>query len=91
MEFLLQLDAYGIEYEEIEFIDQEASLESKNSNIFSIYQISAEDVGCKIIVEVSPIDLDDVYDGTAVAEFGPVDIEPNAKQSLEYIIGSGGT
>jgi len=66
-------------------------LESKNSNIFSIYQISAEDVGCKIIVEVSPIDLDDVYDGTAVAEFGPVDIEPNAKQSLEYIIGSGGT
>jgi hypothetical protein len=40
---------------------------------------------------VTPADEDDVYEGTAVAEFGPVDIEPTAKQSLEYIIGSGGT
>jgi hypothetical protein len=37
------------------------------------------------------LDDDDVFEGQAVAEFGPVDIEPNAKQSLEYIIGSGGT
>ena len=48
-------------------------------------------MGCKIIVEVTPADDEDDYEGTAVAEFGPVDIEPNAKQSLEYIIGSGGT
>lgn len=45
----------------------------------NIYQISAEDVGCWIIVEVSPIDEDEGYEGVAKAEFGPVEMEPNSK------------
>jgi len=44
-----------------------------------VYQISAEDVGCKIIVEVTPLDEEEGYTGTAVAEFGPCMIEPNSK------------
>ena len=56
----------------------------------NVYQLSAEDVGCKIRVEVEPLD-DEIYDGIALAEFGPVTVEPSARQSLEYILGSGGS
>lgn len=56
----------------------------------NVYQLSAEDVGCKIKVVVEPLD-DEVYEGTATAEFGPVTVEPKARQSLEYILGSGGS
>jgi hypothetical protein len=34
---------------------------------------------------------DDIYLGEAFAEFGPVSVEPSARQSLEYILGSGGS
>jgi len=37
------------------------------------------------------VPLEDGYIGTAYAEFGPVTIEPSQKQSLDYILGSGGT
>lgn len=56
----------------------------------NVYQLSAEDVGCKIRVEVEPLD-DEIYEGKAIAEFGPVTVEPSARQSLEYILGSGGS
>lgn len=56
----------------------------------NVYQLSAEDVGCKIRVEVIPME-EDIYEGNAVAEFGPVTVEPSARQSLEYILGSGGS
>jgi chromosome segregation ATPase len=56
----------------------------------NVYQLSAEDVGCKIRVEAEPLD-DEVYEGKVLAEFGPVTVEPSARQSLEYILGSGGS
>lgn len=56
----------------------------------NVYQLSAEDVGCKIKVEVEPLD-EELYEGIATAEFGPVSVEPSARQSLEYILGSGGS
>lgn len=34
---------------------------------------------------------EDLYVGEAFAEFGPVTVEPSARQSLEYILGSGGS
>ena len=51
--------------------------------------MSAEDIGCWIWVEAVP--LEDGYIGTSIAEFGPITIEPSQKQSLDYILGSGGT
>jgi hypothetical protein len=56
----------------------------------NVYQLSAEDVGCKIRVEVIPME-EELYEGNAIAEFGPVTVEPSARQSLEYILGSGGS
>ena len=56
----------------------------------NVYQLSAEDVGWKIKVEVIPME-EDLYEGNAYAEFGPVTVEPSARQSLEYILGSGGS
>ena len=53
--------------------------------------LSAEDVGFKIVVEISPMDEDDELEGTGIAEFGPVNLEPSSKKSLEYILGSGGS
>lgn len=55
----------------------------------TVYQLSAEDVACKIRVEVEPMD-DELYIGKAIAEFGPVGLEPSMRQMLEYILGSGG-
>ena len=43
-----------------------------------MFLLSAEDVGCKIIVEATPLD-DELYVGTAIKEFGPIEIEPSAK------------
>lgn len=58
----------------------------------SIYQLSAEDVACSIRVVVTPIDAEEEeFSGEAYGEFGPVTVEPSAKQSLEYILGSGGS
>lgn len=67
-----------------------ARIYNLNAITGNVYQLSAEDVGCKIRVEVTPID-DDLYEGNAFAEFGPVTVEPSTRQSLEYILGSGGS
>jgi len=36
-------------------------------------------VACKIKVELSPFDEEDVWEGTAIAEFGPVALEPSMR------------
>ena len=51
------------------------------------YPLSADDIGCTIRVQAKP--LEEGYQGTAYAEFGPVTVEPATKKSLEYILGSG--
>lgn len=51
------------------------------------YPLSADDVGCVIRCEATAIEDD--FQGTAYAEFGPVTVEPATKKSLEYILGSG--
>lgn len=51
------------------------------------YPLSADDVGWIIRVEAAAIE--DNYEGTAYAEFGPVTVEPATKKSLEYILASG--
>jgi hypothetical protein len=51
------------------------------------YPLSADDVGCIIRVEAAAIEDD--YEGSAHAEFGPVTVEPATKKSLEYILASG--
>lgn len=51
------------------------------------YPLSADDIGCIIRVEAKAIEDD--FQGTAYAEFGPVTVEPATKKSLEYILGSG--
>ena len=48
-------------------------------NIYSnVYQLSAEDIGCSIKVEATPIDLDEAT-GTAYGCFGPIEIDQNAR------------
>ena len=44
----------------------------------TVYQLSAEDVACKIRVEVEPMG-DEIYIGKAMAEFGPVGLEPSMR------------
>ncbi|CAI2362673.1 unnamed protein product [Moneuplotes crassus] len=51
------------------------------------YPLSADDVGCIIRVEATA--MEDHYEGTVYAEFGPVTVEPATKKSLEYILASG--
>ena len=68
--------------------DRVYNLNAINGNV---YQLSAEDVGCKVWVEVNPIDEGDGWKGTATAEFGPVALKPSVWQQLEYILGSGGS
>ena len=57
----------------------------------NVYQLSAEDVACKIKVELTPLEDEEDWEGTAIAEFGPVALEPSMRQMLEYILGSGGS
>jgi hypothetical protein len=44
----------------------------------NVYQLSAEDIACKIRVEATPID-DDQFTGKAIGEFGPVKLDPAAR------------
>ena len=51
----------------------------------NVYQLSAEDVGCQIQVHARPIDTEEetgAY-GEAFGQFGPIDLDPSAKQTLE--------
>ena len=56
----------------------------------NVYQLSAEDIGCCIRVEAIPID-EDLYMGRAYGEFGPIELDPSARQTLEYVLGTGGS
>ena len=58
-----------------------------NSNV---YQLSAEDIACRIRVEATPID-DDQFTGKAIGDFGPIKLDPSARQTLEYVLGTGGS
>ena len=58
-----------------------------------MYQLSAEDVGCQIQVHARPIDTEEetgAY-GEAFGQFGPIDLDPSAKQTLEQVLGTGGS
>ena len=56
----------------------------------NVYQLSAEDIGCLIRVEVTPFD-EDLYKGQAFGEYGPIELDPSARQTLEYVLGTGGS
>ena len=56
----------------------------------NVYQLSAEDVACKVKVQCELLDDEDGCTGTAEAVFGPIALEPSMRQMLEYILGSGG-
>ena len=43
----------------------------------NVYQLSAKDLGCMIKVEAEPLDPD--YNGKAIAEFGPVQLDIAAR------------
>jgi len=59
-------------------------IEEINSNV---YQLSAEDIGCLIRVKATPFE----EEGVAYGEFGPVELDPAARQTLEYNMGTGGS
>ena len=60
-----------------------------------MYQLNADDIGCTIRVEATPItddsdDLDQSHRGTAYGQFGPVELDPSARLNLEQVLTSGG-
>lgn len=55
--------------------DRSYAISEVSSNV---YQLSAEDIGCKIRVEATPIDEDE-YQGKAFGEFGPIELDPSAR------------
>jgi len=67
--------------------DMPVEIPSVTSNM---YQISADDVGTDICVEVSPADLDDGHVGTALGEIGPFELDPSTRRSLDNALGAGG-
>jgi hypothetical protein len=67
--------------------DMPVEIPSVTSNM---YQISADDVGTDICVEVSPADLDDGHVGAALGEIGPFELDPSTRRSLDNALGAGG-
>lgn len=59
----------------------------------NVYQLSAEDIGCMIRVVCSPIESPEECgaSGKAHGEFGPIELDPSAKQTLEQVLGTGGS
>lgn len=53
------------------------------------YHASSLDIGAKILVEINPIEEGD--DGTAYVEFGPFELDPGMKKTLQGVIRTGGT
>jgi len=47
-----------------------------------VYQLNAEDIGCEIKVEATPRDAEEAS-GVAFGLFGPVLLDPSARQTLE--------
>eukprot|EP00392_Amoebophrya_sp_AT5.2_P017995 g18439.t1 len=57
-----------------------------------MYQISADDIGCKIVVEARLADLNHhQYRGVAVGEIGPFELDISTRRSLDNSIGAGGS
>mmetsp|Transcript_62233 Transcript_62233/g.131535 ORF Transcript_62233/g.131535 Transcript_62233/m.131535 type:complete len:646 (-) Transcript_62233:48-1985(-) len=57
----------------------------------NMYQISADDIGTSVNVEVEPADGEDEHiAGTMVGEIGPFELDPGTRQQLEDILGTGG-
>lgn len=53
------------------------------------YHSSSLDIGAKILVEIEPIEEGDC--GTAFVEFGPFELDPGMKKTLQGILRTGGT
>jgi len=66
--------------------DRQYRLATIHSNT---YQLSAEDLGYTLKVEVTPQEED--HNGTAVVQYGPVRLDPNVRNTLESILGAGGS
>ena len=64
--------------------DTQIYIQDINSNS---YMPTAEDIGYKIEVEVTPIEK--IYKGTASAEFGPLLIPNDIKNSIELLLSQG--
>lgn len=54
------------------------------------YHVSPLDVGCNVMVDIIPM-AEEGEDGSATVEFGPVNLDPGMKKTLQGIIRSGGT
>ncbi|CAD7945662.1 unnamed protein product [Amoebophrya sp. A120] len=58
----------------------------------NMYQISADDIGCKIVVEARLADPNHLhYRGVAIGEIGPFQLDPSTRRSLDNSIGAGGS
>lgn len=55
----------------------------------NMYQISADDVGTDICVEVQPADQDDGLHGVVTGEIGPFELDPATRRSLDNALGLG--
>lgn len=55
----------------------------------NMYQISADDIGTRIIVEASPADSDDGLYGTVVGEIGPFELDSMTRRNLDNALGKG--
>ena len=57
----------------------------------NFYNISSADMGCTIKVEVHLKETMKIYSGVAEILYGPIEIEPNLKYTLENILAIGGS
>ncbi|CAD7975324.1 unnamed protein product [Amoebophrya sp. A25] len=59
----------------------------------NMYQLSADDIGCRILVEATLADSAQAghYRGTALGEMGPFELDPSTRKSLENSINAGGS
>lgn len=54
------------------------------------YHVSPLDIGCNVVVDIIPM-AEEGEDGNATVEFGPINLDPGMKKTLQGIIRSGGT
>lgn len=54
------------------------------------YHVSPLDIGCNVLVDIIPM-AEEGEDGSATVEFGPINLDPGMKKTLQGIIRSGGT
>jgi len=66
--------------------DRQYRLATIHSNT---YQLSAEDLGYTLKIEVTPQEED--QKGVAVVQYGPARLDPNVRSTLESILGAGGS